>query len=159
MEKALINSQADANPVIVFSAFEFRRYQDNLYLLKQSVNHKFQDVLTKAVDWNATMPLTLAFLNIKLTAINTAGEGLKQSLLNQSLKICFRQGGENFHPAGRQHSQSLKKLLQQANVPPWERDVIPLLYYKDELVAVVGLWVCKKYAVNEGGWFVDVSVL
>lgn len=159
MEKALINSQADANPVIVFSAFEFRRYQDTLYLLKQAVNHKLQDVLTKAVDWNATMPLTLAFLNIKLTAINTAGEGLKQSLLNQSLKICFRQGGENFHPAGRQHSQSLKKLLQQANVPPWERDVIPLVYYRDELIAVVGFWICKKYAVKENGWNICVEIL
>ena len=159
LQTALINSQADANPVIAFSGFEFRRYQDNLYLLKQAVNNQLQDGLTKAVAWNTMMPLTLPLLNIKLTAINKAGEGLKQSLINESLQICFRQGGENFHPAGRQHSQSLKKLLQQANVPPWERDVIPLLYYKDELVAVVGLWVCKKYAVDEGGWLVDVSVL
>ncbi len=159
IEKALISSQVDANPVIVFSAFEFRRYRDNLYLLKQAVNDKLQDALVETVDWNATTPLTLPLLNIKLTAISKAGEGLKQSLLNQSLQICFRKGGENFHPAGRQHSQSLKKLLQQANVPPWERDAIPLLYYNDELVAVVGLWVCKKYAVDEGGWLVDVSVL
>jgi tRNA(Ile)-lysidine synthase len=82
-------------------------------------------------------------------------------MLNETLKICFRKGGECFHPAGRQHSRSLKKLLQEAGVPPWERNAIPLLYFKDELIAVIGLWVAKKYSVSgdEEGWLVDIEVL
>ena len=159
IENALINSQSDANPVIAFAGFEFRKYQDNLYLLKLTVDNNFKKELINDVDWNATLPLTLSSLNIRLKAVKTAGKGLKQSLLEEPLKICFRIGGEKFHPAERQHSQSLKKLLQEANVPPWERDVIPLLYFEDELIAVIGLWVCKKYAVNENGWIVDIEKL
>ena len=73
--------------------------------------------------------------------------------------ITFRQGGESFHPYGRQHSQSLKKLLQEENVPPWERDLIPLVYFNEELISVVGLWISKHYvtAEKEAGWRINVS--
>lgn len=161
INKALINSQPDANPAIKFSGYEFRRYQDGLYLLKQRATENFQEVLNQEVDWDVALPLTLPLLNIKLEAVDTVGEGLKQSLLDEPLKISFRKGGEKFHPVERRHSQSLKKLLQEAEVPPWERDAVPLLYFKDELIAVIGLWVSKKYAVanNKAGWIVRAENL
>ncbi len=161
IEKTLINSQADANPVITFSGFEFRKYQDDLYLLKPNINKNFQDELANELAWDTSSPLKISPLNIQLEVIDTTGEGLKKSLLDEPLKIIFRKGGEKFHPAGRRHSQSLKKLLQEANVPPWERDVIPLLYSGDELVAVVGLWMGKGFVVGEGesGWSVGVEGL
>ena len=96
-----------------------------------------------------------------IQSVNTTGRGLKQYLLNRPLKVCFRKGGEKFHPAERRHSQSLKKLFQEANVPPWERDSIPLLYCGDELIAVIGLWLSKQHVVNENeqGWMIDIEML
>jgi len=157
IEKSLIGSQQDANPDIVFSGYAFRKFQGNLYLLKTSDESQVQ----KDLDWNPSAPLKLPGLNIQLKAITSTGEGLDKKLLDESLKVCFRKGGEKFHPAGRRHSQSLKKLLQEANVPPWERDVIPLVYFGDELIAVVGLWVSKGFSVGDGesGWVVDVEGL
>ncbi len=91
----------------------------------------------------------------------SAGAGLNIKLIDEPLKVCFRKGGEKFHPSGRSHSQSLKKLLQEAGVPPWERDVTPLIYFDNELVAVAGLWVSKGFSVGDGesGWFVAVEGL
>lgn len=157
IEKSLISSQQDANPDIVFSGYAFRKFQGNLYLLKTSDESKVQNDL----DWNPSLPLKLPGLNIQLKAITSTGEGLDKKLLDESLKVCFRKGGEKFHPAGRRHSQSLKKLLQEANVPPWERDVIPLVYFGDELIAVVGLWVSKGFSVGDGesGWVIGVEGL
>ena len=149
IERALINSQADANPDIVFSAYTFRKFQENLYLLK--LNH---EVTTRnGIDWNPSSPLILPELNLQLVAIMSEAEGLDKKLLAEPLKICFRKGGEKFHPAGRRHSQSLKKLLQEAGIPPWQRDFIPLVYFGDELIAVAGFWVSKAF-VGEGGWCV-----
>ena len=161
IEKTLVNSQADANPVIPFSGFEFRKYQDDLYLLKPNIDKNFQHELANDLAWDTTSPLVISFLNIQLKAVDTIGEGLKKSLLVEPLTIRFRRGGEKFHPAGRRHSQSLKKLLQEANVPPWQRDVVPLLYSGDELVAVVGLWIGKGFGVGEGesGWSVGIEGL
>jgi tRNA(Ile)-lysidine synthase len=65
-----------------------------------------------------------------------------------------RRGGERCQPDGRRHSQSLKKLLQEAGLPPWWRDRLPLLWCGDELAAVADLWICEGYAAapGEAGW-------
>jgi tRNA(Ile)-lysidine synthase len=158
--KTIIYAQQDASPVIVFSGFEFRKYQNDLYLLKPKLLKSVIEAATKIeVAWRATSPLIFPELNIKLIAVNKVAEGLQKKLLNENLKISFREGGEIFHPADRQHSQSLKKLLQEAGVPPWERDTLPLLFYKDELIAVAGLWISRKFAAkgNEEGWVVEIE--
>ena len=157
IEKTIINAQQDVGSVIEFSGFEYRKYQDFLYLLKKiNDENNAEDII-----WNPNTSLMLAGVNVQLIANKTNGIGLKLDLLKKSLKVCFRQGGEKFHPENRVHSQSLKKLLQEEGVPPWERGSFPLLYCDDELVAVVGLWISKSYAVGEGedGWVVDVERL
>lgn len=154
IEKTLVNVQSDANPEILFSGFVFRRFKGSLYLLKCNG----EEIPEIEYDWSPASPLNLSKLNIQLKPVDIDG-GLSKQLLNETLKVTLRKGGETFHPSERRHSQSLKKLLQEANVPPWERDVIPLVYFHDELIAVGGLWVCKKYSVGEGesGWGVVVS--
>jgi tRNA(Ile)-lysidine synthase len=162
IEKALINARQDANPVIAFSDVEFRKYQNDLYLLKPKLAKSRDEAnIQTAMDWFPSMPLTIPALNIQLKAVNRRGKGLQKDLLNKLLTIRFRKGGEKFNPAERQHSQSLKKLFQEAGVLPWERDMIPLLYFKDELIAVIGLWVSKKYAVSESetGWLIAIENL
>jgi tRNA(Ile)-lysidine synthase len=160
IEKTIINAQQDASPVIAFSGYEFRKYQSDLYLLmpkwSQSV---INTVVSTEVEWKLMSPLDVSEWKIRLVAVRKIGEGLQQNLIEGSLKIRFREGGESFHPAGRRHSQRLKKLLQAEGIPPWERDTLPLLYYKDELVAVAGLWIAKKYAAsgNESGWVIEIQ--
>ena len=54
--------------------------------------------------------------------------------------VSFRQGGERLKPFGQKQHRSLKKLLNEAEIPPWERDRIPLLYHRDQLISVLGYW-------------------
>jgi len=157
IEATIINSQPDAKPSISFSEYAFRKFQENLYLIK---THSKINVPNDLM-WNPVAPLKLPGLGVQLKIQKTAAKGLDKKLLNESLTVSFRKGGEKFHPADRQHSQSLKKLLQEAGVPPWERDVIPLVYFNDVLIAVSGLWLSKDYSVDEveSGWRVDVKFL
>ena len=172
MNRSLINSAQDANPVITFSGFEIRKFHSDLYLLKSAspssaslnahpcatTDIKHSNFATE-MTWKPLSPVFIPALMVQLKSIDSTGQGLNKNLLNESLTICFRKGGENFHPVGRLHSQRLKKLFQEANVPPWDRDSIPLVYYKDELIAVVGLWIGKQYAVSadEEGWLIGVE--
>lgn len=48
-----------------------------------------------------------------------------------------RQGGERCRPKGRGGSVSIKKLLQENNIPPWQRDKVLLAYIGERIVAVV----------------------
>ena len=162
IEKTIINVQRDASPVIAFSGFEFRKYQNDLYLLEVKCPQSVIDqVVSSEVEWQLESPLDFPEWNIRLVAVSKVGLGLQQNLLDGPLKVSFRRGGEIFHPAGRRHSQSLKKLLQAEGVPSWERDILPLLYYHDQLVAVAGIWIAKKYAAggNEAGWVVEIQGL
>lgn len=56
------------------------------------------------------------------------------------VQVCARSGGERITLPGREHSHSLKHVLQEFGIPPWEREVLPLL--RDEeggLLAVADL--------------------
>ena len=64
--------------------------------------------------------------------------------------VKLRAGGERCQPAGRAHSRSLKKLLQDYAVPPWWRERLPLLHEDDQMLAVANLWVCEGALAGEG---------
>lgn len=56
--------------------------------------------------------------------------------LAEPLSVRLRRGGERIKPAGDAHTRELRHLFQQNQLPPWRRNVCPLLYAGDELVAV-----------------------
>lgn len=146
--------QADSHDnhlCISWSDNELRRFRDALYLCKV-LNH---DPL-QVIEWNGRQSVelpslgkTLELVHVKTTADITYV--LKAELLDTPLSIRFRQGGERIQPAGRQGHRDLKKLFQEAAVPEWQRERIPLLYADDQLVAVVGYWLAEEWACKGQG--------
>jgi tRNA(Ile)-lysidine synthase len=57
-----------------------------------------------------------------------------------SLTVRWRRGGERIRPAGDRHTRDLRALFQSGAIPPWQRDVCPLLYEGNELIAVADRW-------------------
>lgn len=55
------------------------------------------------------------------------------------VSVRSRRGGERIRLAGRTHSTSVKKLLQQRGIPPWERSRLGLVYRHDRLVGIIGV--------------------
>lgn len=157
IETTIVNSQQDVNAVITYLGFECRKYQDKLYMLKRKNDLESVDNIA----WKPKVALQLIQKNVQFVSVSRFGSGLRPDLLNKPLKVCFRQGGEKFHPHNRKHSQSLKKLLQEEGIPPWERGSFPLLYCDDELIAVIGLWMSKQHVVtcDEDGWVIDIEKL
>ena len=65
------------------------------------------------------------------------------------LRVFARQGGERIVLPGRAHSHTLKNLLQELGVPPWEREALPLLSDgAGELVAIADL----AYSADFDAW-------
>jgi tRNA(Ile)-lysidine synthase len=69
----------------------------------------------------------------------------KKGLIN----TMAREGGEKFKVDSKRPRRSLKNLYQEADIPPWQRDV-PLLYIGEELVAVAGIGISADWLVTEG---------
>jgi tRNA(Ile)-lysidine synthase len=64
--------------------------------------------------------------------------------LAEPLTVRLRQGGERIKPTGDAHTRELRHLFQQSQLPPWRRNVCPLLYAGDELVAVADRWITSR---------------
>ncbi|MBS0218951.1 MAG: tRNA lysidine(34) synthetase TilS [Proteobacteria bacterium] len=62
-------------------------------------------------------------------------ELLGATAFDHALRVQARRGGERIHLPGRGHSHALKHALQQADIPPWLRERLPLLVDGDEVLA------------------------
>jgi tRNA(Ile)-lysidine synthase len=136
------NAAEDASPYVEWQQCEARRYQGLLYIQPQS-NSPFTQT---AYSINSTHDLRLN--KQQYLCWQASKKGIKADLITQGLTVRFRQGGEKIKLAGKTHHQSLKKLFQQWQVPPWQRERTPLLYNGDELIAVVG-YAIAQYALAE----------
>jgi tRNA(Ile)-lysidine synthase len=70
------------------------------------------------------------------------------------MQVKLRSGGERLQPDARRPRRTLKNLFQEAGVPAWERERLPLLYRGDELVWAPGLGVDARYTAGQksAGW-------
>ena len=153
---SVLSAADDATPVLCWGQSEVRRYQDGLYLMAASRHDE-----TKRFFWKPQDALAINELNIEISANREVAKGLKTPLLDRQFSIRFRTGGEKIRPAGRKHTHSLKKLMQEAGVPPWQRSRIPLLYLDEELVCVCGFWLAAGFTVSEGekGWLPEMKTV
>lgn len=125
--------------------YAFRRYQQVLHLCRDpessSLSPEPDDGQGNGFDqeydyaWEAPFaPLDVPEADVTLTIEQGERLGL---LLHEmaSVRVCNRRGGETLKLAGR-GSRSIKKLLQEAGIPPWRRHRYPLLYHGDTVIAL-----------------------
>ncbi len=150
IERTVLEAAEDATPVVCWNGFEVRRFGDILYLLNSNETRPVRDMY----GWRPNQTLFISPLNRQIQIADNIPGGLNRALLQQNLQLRFRRGGEIIRPQGRAYHQSLKKWFQQAHIPTWQRQRIPLLYHGDELVAIVGHELSADYCVaqDEAGW-------
>lgn len=86
-----------------------------------------------------------------LSVSKVTGSGLSIKKLQKGpVTLRFRQGGELCLLPGRGHHHKLKKLFQEAGIPPWERSRLPLIYVGEELAAVADKWICAPFQAQNG---------
>ena len=110
------------------------------------------------VDWNTRwdgrrellLPAGLGLLRARVAF----GEGIAaRYFLQQGATVRGRSGGERMRPADHRPRRTLKNLLQETAVPPWERERMPLLFIGDALAWVPGIGVAAEFraATDEQG--------
>ena len=106
----LIKAKADAKPIVSWSHYEVRRYQKQLYFFDENQTH---------------IPKHCEYF-----------ESFKDL---SNFEIRYRIEGQRIKQKNKKHSQSLKKVLQEAKIPPWERGRLKMYYVDGKLRAVEGL--------------------
>lgn len=143
IQSSLIAARVDAQPQLRLGEWVIRRYQRALYLT--------------ARDNGASLNLDHLSLGEHalgdgLLYLAPAAAGLRTL---DGIYLERRKGGERCRPAGRGGSCTVKKLLQEAGIPPWLKANWPLLKSGDEVVAVPGICVCEGWDTKSGGFNVS----
>lgn len=87
----------------------------------------------------------------RLVAERAEGKGIDlRRIANAPLHVRPRAGGERLQLAANRPRRALKSILQDAGLPPWERQSLPLVYCGDELAAVPGIGVDLKFQAPAG---------
>jgi len=107
---SLIHAKADAKSIVSWHHYQVRRYHNELYFFDENYT-------------NSTRPCRYY-------------DSLKDL---PNFEVRFRQDGQRIKFKDKQHSQSLKKILQEANIPPWERDHLRMYYIDGKLRAMENL--------------------
>ena len=103
----LIRAKEDSVPVVSWSHYEVRRYQDELY-----------------------------FLDLNQSEERESCPFYEEFSSHPKFSIGYREDGLRVKFPGKEHSQSLKKVLQEKQIPTWERDKLRMYYVDGNLVAM-----------------------
>ena len=93
--------------------------------------------------WQGERRLAIPALGGELRFRRSRGQGIDARHL--PLQVRLRSGGERLQPDARRPRRTLKNLFQEAGVPPWQRDRLPLLFSGGTLVWAPGLGVDAAY--------------
>ncbi|PVZ85375.1 tRNA lysidine(34) synthetase TilS [Serratia sp. S1B] len=136
-------SQADAEPQLQLGEYQIRRFRQRLYLLP-----RMSDLSEKQLPWRCDAPLVLP------DGLGTlrVGEGecrVRKPQQHEQVSIRFAAQGR-VRIMGRHGSRPIKKVWQELSIPPWLRQRTPLLYYDEQLIAAIGLFITEEGQVPAG---------
>jgi tRNA(Ile)-lysidine synthase len=104
-----------------------------------------------ALPWRGERRLPLPALGGEMHFKRARGKGIAfDSSAKIPLMLSLRRGGERLQPDARRPRRTLKNLFQEAGIPPWERERLPMLYCGDDLVWVPGLGIDARYQADRG---------
>ena len=145
--ESVVSARCDASPCLQWCGAEVRRYRDRLYIMPPSPPADSGARFT----WNINEARAAA---CRRHARRGGGHRRRPAVRRALARDPLSPGRRALQPAGRQGHHALKKLLQEWQVPDWERSRVPLLFSKGVLVAVADLCVCEGFQALPGasGW-------
>ncbi|HEY2862959.1 MAG TPA: tRNA lysidine(34) synthetase TilS [Casimicrobiaceae bacterium] len=142
----LVAGAADARTRIVHDGVELGRYRDRIL-----VHAMATDPYVRPWCGEESVDLPSGTLRFE----RARGTGIATSKLEAApVTLRSRIGGERIQLAANRPRRAVKKLLYDAQLPPWQRQGLPLIWCGDELAAVPGIGVAVAFQAKgeETAW-------
>ena len=146
MLRQLLAAKSDARVRIAHDGKEIRVYRGQVIVKNAERAKPFTPVR-----WSGERKLALPQLGGELRFRRTRGAGIDLSkVAHEEMTVRLRTGGERLQPDAKRPRRTLKNLFQEAGIPPWERERLPLLFCGADLVWVPGLGADVRYRAAAG---------
>lgn len=138
----VVGADEGRDPVLSGQGYSIRRYRDKLYCL---ANLMRRAAGAANIVWPSGQASIQTACGQTLTCIPSSRGILVERWHSATVEIRCRRGGEKIALPGREGRHSLKNLFQEAGIPPWERDALPLIYLDGNLAAVGDKWISAGF--------------
>lgn len=150
LEEALrqgLTARQDARVAVELEGGLLRRYAGRLHVVpgRRPPPRSFMR------RWHGQREMALPELGGVLSFQRTREQGISVARLQaEPVTIRLRQGGERLQPDARRPRRSLKNLLQEARVAPWQRDCLPLIYCGNRVAWAAEVGVDSAFQARPG---------
>ena len=136
--REVICAREDAAPRLQLGNYEIRRYRRALYWLPLRPSLRSQ--ILSWPDPHRPLDLPYGFGTLKLAE---NGMEVRPPRPDEAVTVRFQAQG-SFAIVGRHGHRPIKKLWQELEVPPWQRETTPLIFYNETLIAALNTFVCRE---------------
>lgn len=149
-----LDARGDARVHVDLGDCEMRRRAGSLYLLPA----RAPAAAAAPVVWQGEPEIALSGLGGVLAMRPACGTGMSLALLEtRPVTIRARLGGERLQLAANRPARTVKNLLQEAQMPAWERSRVPFIYSGDTLACIPGVAVDHRFHAGPGEPSVEAS--
>ena len=142
--KQLATANALSEIRLATSDGELHVYRGELYIVRLSMT-----LPTATLPWRGEDRLPWAGGYVRF--VETVGQGIRRSALAEAdVRVTPRLGGERLQPDVRRPRRSLRNLLQEMSIPPWERRRLPMLRVGEQLAWVGGIGCDTAFVCSPG---------
>lgn len=156
LQHDVIDAGIDAQGHLHYAGQHFVRYEQKLYRYSQQQWQNWQNVIAmQHIQAKLNDVFTLQIGQFQCVAQAKTHYGLSDSLLEKNLQLQARQGGEKIAFPKQTGRKQLKKCLQDAKIPSWQRPHVQCVRYRDTLLGVLtpkGFWLADSEYLVLGGW-------
>ncbi|WP_105168879.1 tRNA lysidine(34) synthetase TilS [Pseudoalteromonas sp. T1lg23B] len=125
-----LNSKQDAQLSISIGQAEVKRYRQHLFVVIPQIVPASQIITdldsVEISDWQMLKP--------KL------GRGVRLPCDDEQVSVMFGRMNDKIRPLNKPGRNTVKHWLKEAGVPSWQRAHVPLIFYNEQLVQVVGFY-------------------
>jgi len=136
----IVLSKTDSNSKIILQKKnEIRRYKKRLYFIKIKPSIYHTIIFWHNKDIELYLPNDLGQL-----MQDKKGITLPSPRKNELINIRFQFEG-SILILGREKKRKIKKIWQEKKIPPWLRKNTPLLFYNNQLISALGVFIINDY--------------
>jgi tRNA(Ile)-lysidine synthase len=151
MIKQLFEAREDAQVRIDHAGVSLVRHRGAVAIERGMINSGAPSSEPWQVTWNRESDVELGADRGSVHFDSVIGEGIGAAQAAQGgWRLQPRSGGENIRLQADRPTRTLKNLLQERDIPVWQREKLPLLFHNERLVWVPGVGIAADYACEPG---------
>lgn len=139
IDREVLRARMDASPLLGWGNAELRRFRDSIYLMKPLPALPGSVSMEWSGQHDLELPPGCGTLKVDFPA-----------RVELPLRVRFVRGGERIKPLGARFTRTLRNLFQEAGIPAWVRERVPLLEYDRKVIAVADLWATAQLTSESG---------